>query len=105
MRNVEIALEPEVISLAIFHDINRDKSLFKPQKSFLLVNMGSLSIDFTAMKILDKNYNLEQLLQPVSFDFGSNYINDEIYNIIETVYGKKNGSSEKERLFFMAKNI
>ena len=101
MRNVEIALEPEVISLAIFHDKNIDKSLFKPQKSFLLVNMGSLTIDFTAMKILDKNYNLEQLLQPVSFDFGSNYINDEIYNIIETVYGKKKLDQVKKKDYFL----
>ena len=105
MRNVEIALEPEVVSLAIFHDENIDKSLFKPQKSFLLVNMGSLTIDFTAMKILDKNYNLEQLLQPVSFDFGSNYINDEIYNIIETVYRKKKFDQVKKKDYFKWLNI
>ena len=88
MNDVEIALEPEVASLAIFHDKNIDKDLFKPQNTFLIVDMGGLTVDFTAMKILDENHNLEQLLEPVSFAFGSNFINDEIINIIETAYGK-----------------
>ena len=89
MRNVEIALEPEVASLAIFYEKNIGESLFKPQKSFLIVDMGGLTVDFTAMKILDENHNLEQLLEPVSFALGSNFINEEIINIIETAYGKE----------------
>ena len=89
MNDVEIALEPEVASLAIFHDKNIGEELLKPKNTFLLVDMGGLTVDFTAMKILDKNYNLEQLLEPVSYTFGSNFINDEIINIIETVYGKE----------------
>ena len=88
MNDVEIALEPEVASLAIFYDKNIDKELLKPQKSFFIVDMGGLTIDFTAMKILDKDFNLEQLLEPVSFTFGSNFINDKIIDLIETVYGK-----------------
>ena len=59
MNDVEIALEPEVASLAIFHDKNIDKDLFKPQNTFLIVDMGGLTVDFTAMKILDENHNLE----------------------------------------------
>ena len=89
MNDVEIALEPEVASLAIFYDTNIDKELLKPQKSFFIVDMGGLTIDFTAMKILDKDFNLEQLLEPFSFAFGSNFINDKIIDIIETVYGKE----------------
>ena len=89
MNDVEIALEPEVASLAIFHDKNIGEELLKPKNTFLLVDMGGLTVDFAAMKILDKNYNLEQLLEPVSYTFGSNFINDEIINIIETVYGKE----------------
>ena len=89
MRNVEIALEPEVASLAIFYEKNIGEELLKPKNTFLLVDMGGLTVDFTAMKILDENHNLEQLLEPVSYTFGSNFINDEIINIIETVYGKE----------------
>ena len=89
MRNVEIALEPEVASLAIFYEKNIGEELLKPKNTFLLVDMGGLTVDFTAMKILDENHNLEQLLEPVSYTFGSNFINDEIIKIIETVYGKE----------------
>ena len=89
MANVEIALEPEVASLSIFYDQNINKELLKPPSSFLIVDMGGLTIDFTAMRILDSECNLEQLLEPVSFSFGSNFINEKIINIIETVYGKE----------------
>ena len=89
MRNVEIALEPEVASLAIFYENNIGEELLKPKNTFLLVDMGGLTVDFTAMKILDENHNLEQLLEPVSYIYGSNFINDGIINIIESVYGKE----------------
>ena len=83
MANVEIALEPEVASLSIFYDENINKELLKPPSSFLIVDMGGLTIDFTAMRILDSECNLEQLLEPVSFSFGSNFINEKIINIFQ----------------------
>ena len=89
MSNVEIALEPEVDSLAIFYDKNIKKEILKPGTSFLMVDMGGYTVDFTAMKILDENKNLEQLLQPVSFAFGSNLINEKIIEIIEKAYSKE----------------
>ena len=89
MSNVQIALEPEVDSLALFYDKNIKRELLKPGTSFLIVDMGGYTVDFTAMKILDENKNLEQLLQPVSFDFGSNLINEKIIDIIEKAYGKE----------------
>jgi len=52
------------------------------------VDMGGYTVDFTAMKILDENKNLEQLLKPVSFAFGSNLINQKIIGIIEKAYNK-----------------
>ena len=88
MSNVQIALEPEVASLAIFYDKNMKKELLKPGTSFLIVDMGGYTVDFTAMKILDENKNLEQLLKPVSFTFGSNLINAKIIEIIEKAYNK-----------------
>ena len=88
MSNVQIALEPEVASLAIFYDEKIKKELLKPGTSFLLVDMGGYTIDFTAMKILDENKNLEQLLKPVSFTYGSNLINEYIISIIEEAYTK-----------------
>jgi molecular chaperone DnaK (HSP70) len=89
MSNVEIALEPEVDSLAIFYDKNIKKEILKQGTSFLMVDMGGYTVDFTAMKILDENKNLEQLLQPVSFAFGSNLINEKIIEIIEKAYSKE----------------
>ena len=89
MSNVQIALEPEVDSLALFYDKNIKKELLKPGTSILIVDMGGYTVDFTAMKILDENKNLEQFLQPVSFDFGSNLINEKIIAIIEKAYGKE----------------
>ena len=89
MSNVQIALEPEVDSLAIFYDKNIKKELLKPGTSFLMVDMGGYTVDFTAMKILDEDKNLEQLLQPVSFAFGSNLINEKIIEIIEKAYTKE----------------
>ena len=88
MYNAQIALEPEVDSLAIFYDEKIKKESLKPGSSFLIVDMGGYTIDFTAMKILDKDKNLEQLLKPISFTFGSNLINDYIISIIEEVYKK-----------------
>ena len=88
MSNVQIALEPEAASLAIFYDKNIKNDLLKPGTSFLIVDMGGYTVDFTAMKILDENKNLEQLLKPVSFTFGSNLINQKIIGIIEKAYSK-----------------
>ena len=87
MYNVQIALEPEVASLAIFYD---EKMKNQPLKgtSFLLVDMGGYTVDFTAMKILDEDKNLEQLIKSVSFPFGSNLINEYIISRIEKVYNK-----------------
>ena len=56
--------------------------------SFLLVDMGGYTVDFTAMKILDEDKNLEQLIKSVSFPFGSNLINEYIISRIEKVYNK-----------------
>ena len=88
MSNVQIALEPEVASLAIFYDKNIKKELLKPGTSFMIVDMGGYTVDFTAMKILDEDKNLEQLLKPISFTYGSNLINEKIISIIEKAYNK-----------------
>ena len=88
MFNVEIALEPEVASLAIFYVEKIKEKLLKPGTSFLLVDMGEYTVDFTAMKILNKDKNLEQILRPVSFINGSNLINEYIISIIEEAYTK-----------------
>ena len=82
-----IALEQEAASLAILYDENIKNKLIKG-KSFLLVDAGGYSVDFTANKIIDDNYNLKQLSIPKSFAFGSNIINEKIINVIEYIYGK-----------------
>ena len=88
MINVEIALEPEAASLAIFHDKSIKKKFLETGKSFLLVDAGGYTVDISANKIMDKHHNLEQLIKPTSYTFGSNLINEKIIEIIEKVYGK-----------------
>ena len=82
-----IALEQEAASLAILYDENIKNKLTKG-KSFLLVDAGGYSVDFTANQIIDDNYNLKQLSIPKSYAFGSNLINEKIINVIEYIYGE-----------------
>ncbi|MBO7718667.1 MAG: Hsp70 family protein, partial [Methanosphaera sp.] len=57
MINVEIALEPEAASLAIFHDKSIKKKFLETGKSFLLVDAGGYTADISANKIMDKHHN------------------------------------------------
>ena len=88
MINTEIALEPEAASLAIFHDKSIKKKFLENGRTFLIVDAGGYTVDISANKIIDNNHNLEQLLKPTSYKFGSNLINEKIIEIIEQVYGK-----------------
>ena len=88
MINTEIALEPEAASLAIFHDKSIKKKFLEKGRTFLIVDAGGYTVDISANKIIDNNHNLEQLLKPTSYKFGSNLINEKIIEIIEQVYGK-----------------
>ena len=89
MINTEIALEPEVASLSIFHDKNIKKKFLQKGKTFLIVDAGGYTVDISANKIIDNNNNLEQLLKPTSDTFGSNLINEKIVEILGVVYGKE----------------
>ena len=89
MINSEIALEPEVASLSIFHDKNIKKKFLQKGKTFLIVDAGGYTVDISANKIIDNNNNLEQLLKPTSDTFGSNLINEKIIEILGVVYGKE----------------
>ena len=88
MINAEIALEPEAASLAIFHDKNIKKKYISKGVSFLIVDAGGYTVDISANKIIDNYNNLEQLLMPISFRYGSNIINEKIIDIMEKVYTK-----------------
>ena len=66
MVNIEIVLEPEAASLAIFNEDNPIIEKFKKiNKTFLIVDAGGYTVDFSANKILENN-NLEQLIIPTS---------------------------------------
>ena len=88
--NPEIVLEPEAASLAIFYDegINREKYHLTKGNSFILVDAGGYTVDISANKILDNNGNLEQIILPKSYVYGSTLINNKIMEIISEVYGE-----------------
>jgi len=109
MNDIDIALEPEAYSLAIFNssDIEGNKINLKKGDTFLLVDLGGYSVDFSGFKILDDNNNLEQLIASESMELGSNIINEKIIDIIKFVYGeraietlKKNDDNEWERILY-----
>ena len=98
MNNIDIALEPEASSLAIFEQFEKykDNKEIKEKNitlnkgdSFVLVDAGGYTVDFGAYKILDDNKNLEQLIYPKSIVNGSIIINEGIIKIIEDIYGKE----------------
>jgi hypothetical protein len=84
---LKLALEPEAASLAIFYDAKIEK-LFSKGKSFLLVDAGGFTVDFSLNEIIDGKNNLRQLTIPKSFVLGSNLINEKIVEIIELIFKK-----------------
>jgi molecular chaperone DnaK (HSP70) len=74
MVNLEFILEPEAASLSIFKEDNKIiHNFIKKDKSFLIVDAGGYTVDFSANRILEDN-NLEQLMIPVSIVNGSSLI-------------------------------
>mgnify|MGYP002624993813 CR=1 FL=1 len=88
MHNIDIILEPEAASLAIFHDKNIIKYIITGTK-YLIIDARGYTVDFSLNKIIENN-DIEQLAQPKSFRLGSNYINEKIIEIIKEVYGEEN---------------
>ena len=89
MYNTEILLEPEAVSLAIFHDKYINKKDITQGTKYLIVDAGGYTVDVSLNEIL-KNNDIKQLAQPMSFRLGSNFINEKIIEIIKEVYGQEN---------------
>ena len=89
MVNLEFILEPEAASLSIFKEDNKIiHNFIKKDKSFLIVDAGGYTVDFSANRILEDN-NLEQLMIPVSIVNGSSLINEKIFEIFLKFVGDK----------------
>ena len=97
MTNTEIVLEPEAVSLTVFHEANIKNNFLRKGKRFLIVDAGGYSVDISANKIFDDYQNLQQLLNPTSERFGSNLINEKIIDIIQLIYGKEKIEEMKKR--------
>ena len=95
MFNCEIILEPEAASLVIFQAENINKNLLINGKTFLIVDIGGYTSDFSANKILSNN-ELEQLIVPLSLVHGSTQINQKILNIVKEVIGESKLNGVKE---------
>ena len=100
INNAEIALEIEAASLSIFYDknINREEFYLTKGNSFILVDAGGYTVDISANKILDNNGNLEQIILPKSYVYGSTLINNKIMEIISEVYGEGTIQQIRENL-------
>ena len=89
MVNLEVVLEPEAASLAIFNEDNpKIKKFIQPGKKFLIVDAGGYTIDFSANKILENN-NLEQLMIPASIVNGSSILNEKIFDLVKKFIGQE----------------
>ena len=89
MANLDVILEPEASSLSLFKEDNKIiKEYIKKDKTFLIVDAGGYTVDFSANRILDDN-NLEQLMIPVSIVNGSSLINEKIFNILKRFIGEE----------------
>ena len=98
MFNCEIILEPEAASLAIFQADNINKNLLLNGKTFLIVDVGGYTSDFSANKILSNNES-EQLIVPLSLVNGSTQINQKLLNITKEVIGESKLNEVKERRY------
>ena len=85
-------------TLAIIYDENI-KQKIKINNTFLLIDAGGYTVDFSVNKIIDKKYNLEQLTIPKSLPLGSSHINDKIIEIIEYVYTKEVIDNKKKEKY------
>jgi len=104
MNNIEIILEPEADSLAIFYDKYINKKYLSIGTKYLIVDAGGYTVDVSLNEIL-KNNDIKQLVQPKSYRLGSNFINEKIIEIIQEIYGEENiknftktNSSEWEKI-------
>ena len=89
MANLDVILEPEASSLSLFKEDNKIiNEYIKKDKTFLIVDAGGYTVDFSANRILDDN-NLEQLMIPVSIVNGSSLINEKIFNILKNFVGEE----------------
>ena len=90
MKDSEIILEQEASSLAFLYDDNIDSKHLKKNKVYIVVDAGFTSVDICVNKIIDRKKKIiKQLMQPLSFRYGSNIINDKIIKVIESVCDKK----------------
>ena len=113
MVNLDVVLEPEAASLALFYEDNPTiKKYVQPGKKFLIfyfyinnfkhfqiifiiiVDAGAYTVDFSANKILEKN-TLEQLIVPISIVNGSSILNDKIFDFVKKFIGEDKIKSAK----------
>ena len=90
MKDSEIILEQEASSLAFLYDETINSKHLKKNKAYIVVDAGFTSVDICVNKIIDdKQKIIKQLMQPLSFRYGSNIINNKIIEVIESVCDKK----------------
>ena len=95
MVNLDVVLEPEAASLAIFYEDNPTiKKYIQPGKKFLIVDAGGYTVDFSANKILENN-TLEQLIVPISIVNESSILNDKIFDFVKKCLGEDKIKSAK----------
>ena len=100
--NLDIILEPQAETLYIFKEENKLlKNFIKNDKTFLIVDIGGYTIDFSANKISEKN-NLEQIMIPFSLANGSFLINQKIFDIFTKFVGER---KIKEKNYLIIKEI
>ena len=100
--NLDIILEPKAETLYIFKEENKLlKNFIKNDKTFLIVDIGGYTIDFSANKISEKN-NLEQIMIPFSLANGSFLINQKIFDIFTKFVGER---KIKEKNYLIIKEI
>ena len=102
MINLDIILEPQAASLSIFKEDNKIiQNFLKKDKTFLIVDIGEYTVDFSANRILENN-NLEQLMNPIGMVNGSSLINEKIFDIFKKFVGER---KIKDKNYLVIKTI
>ena len=97
MKNYEIISESDAASLGIFYDENIKEFLIK-DKAYMIINIDLFNTEIIINKILDDKYNLRELIPSSTYtndNNGSYFINGEIINILEHVFGPEDINDKK----------
>ena len=97
--NLIILSELEASSLAIFEEPIISKNLKQKGKKFMLVDLGAYIVELSINHIIDNYGTIEVLSEPYGGNFGSMNIDNDIINLIKSIFGENIINNVKKNKF------